>query len=178
MIPSPLRQAWPGVLRLILAAALVGVLSCPGYAASPKEGQMAPRYEVTALDGRVVGSAALSGKVTLVHFWATWCPPCREEMPALDKFYREHQRDGFEVVAISIEDAADEGKVRDFVRQYAFPVAMKGAAEIDGFGRIWALPLSFLIDRKGVLRKANWTGQEKIDALLLDERVLPLLVKE
>jgi thiol-disulfide isomerase/thioredoxin len=159
---------------LILAASML-LLSGAGHAASPKEGQPIPPYEVMTVDGRTVDAAALKGKVTLVHFWATWCPPCIEEMPALDSFYRAHRQEGFEVVAISVEDAADAAKVREFARQYAFPVAMKGSAKVDGFGRLWALPLSFLIDRKGILRKGDWTGPEKIDAAVLERLVLPLL---
>jgi cytochrome c biogenesis protein CcmG, thiol:disulfide interchange protein DsbE len=165
------------IRRLSLAVAMATAFSLPGHAAAPKEGQRVPQYEVVALDGSAKGAAAMTGKVTLVHFWATWCSPCREEMPALDKFYREHRQDGFEVLAISVEDAEDEAKVRELARQYAFPVAMKDNAKLDGFGRIWALPLSFLIDRKGVMRKVSWTGPEKIDAATLERLVLPLLAE-
>jgi thiol-disulfide isomerase/thioredoxin len=170
--------AMRGACRLILAGLLCGVLSCPGLAASPKEGQPVPQFELATLDERVIASTALRGKVTLVHFWATWCPPCVEEMPALDKFYREHRQDGFEVVAISVEDAADESKVRDFARRFAFPVAMKGSSKVDGFGRLWALPLSFLIDRRQIVRKSDWTGAEKIDAASLEKLVRPLLSED
>ena len=162
-------------LRLILAGLLVAALSSAGIAASLKVGTPAPQFEVTAMDGRVIGATALRGKVTLVHFWATWCPPCLEEMPALDKFYRDHRKDGFEVVAISVDDAADTAKVREFSKRFAFPVAMKEAARVDAFGRLWALPLSFLIDRKQILRKSDWLGSETIDAGALDKLVLPLL---
>jgi cytochrome c biogenesis protein CcmG/thiol:disulfide interchange protein DsbE len=160
--------------RRLLAALACGLLAVPA-AAAPKAGQAAPDFAVTTLDGRTITRDQLRGKVTLVHFWATWCPPCREEMPVLDKFYRQHRADGFEVIAVSIEDAADEAKVRDFTREFAFPVAMKGASRIDGFGRLWVLPLSFLIDRRQVLRKSDWTGEEKIDAASLDALVRPLL---
>jgi peroxiredoxin len=168
-------QAMSSVFRLILATLLWGALSFPTLAASPKDGQPAPQFDVKTLDGRTISSTALRGQVTLVHFWATWCPPCVEEMPALDKFYREHQQDGFEVVAISMDDAADESKVREFAKRFAFPVAMKAASNVDGFGRLWALPLSFLIDRKQVIRKTDWTGPENIDATSLDKFVRPAL---
>ncbi len=96
-------------------------------------------------------------------------------MPALDKFYREHQRDGFVVIAISVDDTADEQKVREMARRFAFPVAMREAAKVDGFGRLWVVPLSFLIDRQQIVRKRDWTGPEKIDADSLERLVLPLL---
>ena len=135
----------------------------------------APPWQLVTLDGVRMDSGSLKGKVVLVHFWATWCPPCREEMPALQAFYQSHAKDGLEIVAVSLDDDADVSKVRDFVRPYAFPVAMMRDAGMDGFGRIWVLPLSFLIDRQGKLRKSDWTGEQAIDAARLDAMVLPLL---
>jgi thiol-disulfide isomerase/thioredoxin len=117
----------------------------------------------------------LQGKVIIVHFWATWCPPCREEMPALENFYQAHHDEGLEVIAVSVEDDADKTKVLEFSRNFSFPVAMQGASEVDGFGRIRALPLSFLFDRKGILRKGGWSGEQKMDASSLEAFVGPLL---
>ena len=77
--------------------------------------------------------------------------------------------------AVSVEEPADRAKVRDFAKVYAFPSALVGDARIEGFGRIWALPLTFLVDRHCILRKSDWTGGEKIDAASLDRIVLPLL---
>jgi thiol-disulfide isomerase/thioredoxin len=138
-------------------------------------GQPAPAWQATTLDGRVIDSESLKGKVVLVHFWATWCPPCRKEMPALAAFYKQHAKDGFEVIAVSLDEASNIAEVRRFVQSYGFPVAMMDSSRMDGFGRVWALPLSFLIDRKGVLREADWTGERKIDAVSLDKFVLPAL---
>lgn len=160
---------------LILFCWLLSGLSFAGQSVADGTGRPAPAWQAVTLDGRQVDSASLKGKVVLVHFWATWCPPCREEMPALDAFYRQHAKDGLEVVAISLDDAADRAKVRDFVKSYAFPVAMMGDARVAGFGRVWVLPLSFLIDRKGVLREDGWTGEQRIDAASLNRIVLPLL---
>ncbi len=158
-----------------ILALLLAILASACLAASPKEGQPAPPFAVKTLDGRQIDSADLKGKVVLLHFWATWCPPCREELPALDAFYRQHRDEGLEILAISIEDAADAAKVQEFAQGYAFPAAMIGDARLAGYGRVWALPLSFLIDRDGTLRKGDWTGAEKIDAVTLDKLVLPLL---
>lgn len=96
-------------------------------------------------------------------------------MPALEKFYKEHGANGFEVVAVSVEDAADEMKVRALAKDYSFPVAMIDTAKVEGFGRIWRLPLSFVIDRRGILQKGDWSGEQKIDADSLQKIVLPLL---
>jgi thiol-disulfide isomerase/thioredoxin len=153
----------------------LGFLAATCLAASPKESEPAPAFAAKSLAGQQIDSAGLKGKVVILHFWATWCPPCREEMPALDKFYREHRAEGLEVVAVSIEESADLAKVREAAKAYSFPSAMLADARVDGFGRIWALPLTFLIDRHGILRRADWTGGEKIDSASLDRLVLPLL---
>jgi len=167
------RPAFGGALAV--AAMFCALAAGPAVSAAPKVGQPVPEFRVTTLDGKPLDADALRGKVTLVHFWATWCPPCVAEMPALDKFYREHRQEGFEVVAISMDDDGDQAKVREFTKRFAFPVAMKSATKVDGFGRLWALPLSFLIDRNAFVRKTEWTGAEAIDAASLDRLVVPLL---
>jgi peroxiredoxin len=154
---------------------LLSLFSLLASAAGPKEGAPAPHFTATTLDGRAFDSESLRGKVVVLHFWATWCPPCREEMPALQKFYDEHHSEGLEIVAISNDDAGDEAKVREFANSYSYPMALMAGSKADGFGRIWVLPLTFVIDRKGILRKADWTGAEKINAASLNTVVLPLL---
>jgi cytochrome c biogenesis protein CcmG/thiol:disulfide interchange protein DsbE len=154
---------------------LVLGLSGPGLARSPEAGQAAPDFALRTLDGREIHAAGLEGKVVLVHFWATWCPPCREEMPALERFYRRHRRDGLEILAISIEDVADLARVRAAAAAYSFPVALAPDAEVAGFGRVWVVPLSFVIDRHGLMRVSGWTGERGIDDASLAAALSPLL---
>lgn len=161
--------------RPLLALMFAAVLAQPALAAKPAEGRPAPPFKATALDGRAVDAASVRGKVVMLHFWATWCGPCREEMPALEAFYREHRKEGFELVAVSLEDTEDEAQVREFARGFSYPVAMRGGADVDAYGRIRHLPVSFVIDRQGILRKSYWTGDTKIDAASLDKFVAPLL---
>lgn len=162
-------------VRLIILGALTAMFCAPGFAATLKPGQPLPHFSARTLDGRNIESNELQGKTIIVHFWATWCPPCREEMPALEKFYQAHHNEGLEVIAVSVEDDADKPKVLEFTKNFSFPVAMQGASQMDGFGRIWGLPLSFLFDRKGILRKGDWTGEQKMDAPNLESFVGPLL---
>jgi peroxiredoxin len=149
-------------------------LATPGFA-SPRAGATAPGFAARTLDGRVFHLADLRGKVVLLHFWATWCPPCREELPALERYYRQHKAEGLEIVALSIEGLDDLEQVRKVAAVYSFPLGLVANAEISDYGRIWMLPLSFVIDRHGRLRISEWTGERKIDDARLDAALTPLL---
>ncbi len=116
-----------------------------------------------------------AGKVVVVNIWATWCAPCREEMPALDTYYRQHRDQGLILIALSMDDPKDEAKVRELTKAYSFTVGFARDADMKGYGRIWRLPLTFVIDRKGVLRKDQWYGDEGLDARSLEQTITPLL---
>jgi peroxiredoxin len=96
-------------------------------------------------------------------------------MPALDAYFRRHRDDGLVLLAISMDDPRDEAKVRDFMKAFSFPAALARDADIRGYGRIWRLPLTFVVDRHGILRKDDWYGDPGLDAQLLEKTVTPLL---
>jgi len=146
-------------------------------AKAPQAGQPAPAIEATLLDGSRFVLAEQRGKVVLVNFWATWCLPCRAEMPAIDAFYRAHREEGLVVVAISMDEPADLALVRDAMKGYAFPTALISRTQAKGYGRLWRMPLTFVVDRDGILRRNAWKAAPKIDAASLDTEVLPLLRK-
>jgi peroxiredoxin len=116
-------------------------------------GYHAPAIELRTLDGESVSLDSLRGQVVLVNFWATWCPPCRIEMPGFERVYRERREDGFVVIGIST-DRTGVGTVREFLesRGLTFPVAMASARVVRDYGGVRALPTSFLIDRHGRVR--------------------------
>jgi len=149
--------------------------NCAPAANAIEEGKPAPSAEIKLLDGAQFSLAGQSGKVVILNFWATWCEPCRAEMPALDAYYRKHRAEGLEVVAVSMDDAKDEPRVREVMRAFAFPAAMARDANVKDYGRIRRIPLTFVIDRRGILRKDGWYGDPGIDAVLLDKIVTPLL---
>jgi thiol-disulfide isomerase/thioredoxin len=135
----------------------------------------APPLTATLLDGERFVLAENSGKVVLVNFWATWCAPCREEMPALEKFYRKYRERGLELVAISLDEPGDLPAVQAVMRSYSFRAALAGQAEFRGYGRIWRVPMTFVIDRRGRLRDDLMAGVLHVDLDVLERRVAPLV---
>lgn len=151
------RQAFiTGGTALLLAAVVVAIprIRAPGPVA---EGFKAPDFLARRLDdpARLVRLSDYAGTVVLVNVWATWCDPCREEMPSIERLYRELEPRGFKVVAVSIDDAGAEGDIRDFAREYGltFDIAHDPTGHIQRTYQLIGVPESFLIDRDGVIRK-------------------------
>ncbi|MGZ3237145.1 MAG: TlpA disulfide reductase family protein [Burkholderiaceae bacterium] len=144
-------------------------------AASLEVGKTAPPLEVTQLDGTKFSLADHAGNVVLVNIWASWCEPCREEMPAIEAFYKAHHAEGLDLLAISLDDAKDLPQVKEVMRSYSYPAAMLADAKMKGYGRIWRMPMTFVIDRQGILRKDGSEGEPKMDLPALERVVTPLL---
>src|SRR6267154_1525168 len=88
------------------------------------EGKPAPALHAKLLDGTTFNLSENAGKVVVVNMWATWCVPCREEMPALDAYYRQHRDQGLVLIALSMDDPKDDAKVREVTKSYSFPVGL------------------------------------------------------
>lgn len=116
-------------------------------------GEAAPPFTVTTLEGEQVSLESLHGKVVLLNFWATWCAPCRIEMPGFERVYRAKKEQGFEIVALST-DQEGSGKVANYVadRGVTFPVAMAPGAVVHNYRGGSMIPTSVLIDRSGRIR--------------------------
>lgn len=112
-----------------------------------------PEYSVTTLDGRILSPDSLRGKVVLVNFWATWCLPCRVEMPALQSMAERHRDAGLVVLGLS-RDLGPEDGVRRFLdeRNITYPVAIVGRDLEQRFGGLVGYPTSLLVDRTGRVR--------------------------
>ncbi len=162
-------------MKSLKTLVLLTLFALAGPAAAIAEGERAPPISATLFDGESFALADQSGKVVVINFWATWCAPCREEMPALDAYYRLHRAEGLEVVAISMDRPKDEAKAREVMRAYSFPAAFVRETDGKGYGRIWRLPLTFVIDRQGILRKDGWYGDPLLDMATLERTVTPLL---
>jgi len=169
-----MRAIWP--VAIVATLALVGL---GRFALAAAEvGQAAPALVVQELDGQTFDLSALRGKVVIVHFWATWCPPCRKEMPALDAFYRRHHGEGVEMIGLSADRPHDRAEVRKVMRSYRFPAAMLDDAEVDGFGKPNALPVTLVIDGNGVVRASLTPEETPLTEKALADVVVPLLPRQ
>src|SRR5215470_18051472 len=146
----------------------------PGAEAPLQVGGPAPALVVTQLDGRVFDLAALRGRVVIVNFWASWCSPCRAEMPQLDAFYRRHHAQGLELLGLSVDEPQDRATVAHIMKGFSYPAAMAVAAKVNDFGAPVAVPMTWIIDAKGVVR-ARLIAGSTVTRHSLAQTVLPLL---
>lgn len=151
-------------------------LSLPAVGADLAVGSPAPEIEAKWLDSsQTLRLSANRGKVVVINFWATWCGPCKAEMPAIQAYYDKHKAEGLEVLAISMDDIRDLPTVRKFAQGFTFPIAHKSEANFNGLGRIWRMPSTFVVDKNGILRKNGHIGDPEVDLPMLESLVTPLL---
>jgi thiol-disulfide isomerase/thioredoxin len=162
-------------LPRLAATLLAGFLALPceyrPAGAEPTIGKPAPALVVTELDGQTFDLGKLRGKVVLVNYWATWCLPCRKEMPRLDAFYRRYHDHGLELIGISIDRAQDREKVRKTMRVLTYPAVMANDISENGFGKTEGVPTTFVVDSGGTVRDKFIDVYDK----LLKDVVIPLL---
>jgi peroxiredoxin len=160
------------IIRHGLIALLLSVVSVATVAVSAGElrplKNLAPAsaFMLRDLDGKLTSFTDFEGKVVLLNFWATWCATCRKEMPAMERLYRSLRADGFEVVAISVDQVSTE-KVKAFAEELkiTFPVLHDRDSIISNLYSNPGVPVSYLIDRQGrivyrVLGEYDWFSPE------------------
>jgi peroxiredoxin len=135
-----------------------------------------PDFEAIDIkQGRVFRLSEHKGEVIIVNFWASWCTPCQAEMPSIEAYYRKHQAEGLQVIAISMDSPKYLATVKKMAQGFSFFTAHHTQSKINGFGRIWRMPSTFVIDRQGVLRKNGHEGDPEVNTELLETLVTPLL---
>ena len=155
------------MMRLAIAGAAVGLMVALvgiGSAAAPdilpvatrnvvKLGEPAPNFQLRDLEGRLVALSDLRGKVVLLNFWATWCGPCRVEMPAMEELYRMFARKDFEILAVST-DAEGVSVTRPFQKEnrLTFPILHDPDYRVGLTYGARSLPMTFMVDRQGIVR--------------------------
>jgi cytochrome c biogenesis protein CcmG, thiol:disulfide interchange protein DsbE len=163
---------------LVLAGAS-GMAALPARANDLKLGQPAPPLVLTTLDGRAIATRDLKGQVVIATFWATWCAPCREELPLLSAFAESHAAQGLQVLGFGLDGPDQLPKVREVAATLRFPVGLVASPWAGGYGRIWRLPVSFVIDREGNLAYNGWDAADPVwNKEQLQRVVEPLLARK
>jgi peroxiredoxin len=163
----------------VLALAAATILVFGETAGDPiGQGSPAPAFALPRVrDGAPLSLSDLRGRVVLLNFWATWCKPCEDEMPAMERLYQQLGGADFELVAVSVDE--DAAEVTDFVDRLAlsFPVLLDRGREVSTAYQTFRYPESFLIDREGVVA-ARFVGPREWDSELYVERIRRLVAPE
>ena len=145
---------------------------------SPRDNFSAPDFTLDVLGGGQIHLEDLRGKVVMLNFWGTWCPPCRAEMPAFEKVYQAYKDRGVEVLAINAADQDSEADVIAFVEEYnlTFPILLDRTGADNNSYLVRGLPSTYFIDQEGVIRSVILGGpmsealiQSKIEEILKDK---------
>lgn len=168
------RRAWLRTAAWLGLAAAGSPLEA--RADSLELGRPAPPLVLHTLDSRRIATRDLLGRVVIVTFWATWCEPCREELPLLSDYAARHAQQGLAVLGFSLDGADALPAVGKVAKRLSFPVGLLGSAWAGDYGRIWRIPVSFVIDRGGILRYNGWQAKQPVwTADSLRQVVGPLL---
>ena len=156
---------------------LAAIIACcgPPAMAEPRVGNM-PTITGQTIDGQPFDLHALSGQVVVVNFWATWCGPCRVEMPALDAVNRAHQSEGLTTIGVSLDSPHDRRDVERAMEGLSYKTLLARQARLTGLQAPGVLPETIVIDRGGVIR-AVFQAQHgaPLTQAALDAAVTPLL---
>ncbi len=126
-------------------------------------GKKAPEFSLKDTNDRTVSLSSLKGNVVLINFWATWCPPCRAEMPSLNRLHKDYMNKGLVVLAVSTDRSVSS--VKDFLGRNPvdFPVVMDSGSRVARQFKVFSLPTSFLVDRNGIIVR-KYLGEEEWDS--------------
>jgi thiol-disulfide isomerase/thioredoxin len=135
-----------GILLVFTLAAFAGD--------APEIGKSAPEFQATTFDGKKIQLSELQGKVVLIDFWASWCGPCRQEMPFLNELHHRYRKSPFEIMAINIDDKIENAKkfIERLSEPINFTIVGDSKQQIPPLYDIKGMPTSILIDKKGVIR--------------------------
>ncbi len=159
-------------LRIAAVAVGLGLAAAGGLLWLSSRGpKLAPDFAVPDLAGQAVRLSAFRGEVVLVNVWTTWCPPCREEMPSMERLYARLHGRGFQLLAVS-QDEDGMRAVAPFVKQLglSFPVLIDPDRQVGDRYGVWGYPESFVVDRNGyvverVVGPRDWASAESIAGL-------------
>lgn len=139
-------------LKNLILGLTLSVFAATSLASSGLTGQAAPDFALKSSSGENLRLSEYRGDVVMVNFWATWCGPCRQEMPLLDELYSRYERVGFSLLGVNIDD--DSRKAMRMVSELgiSFPVLFDARKEVSKLYEVDAMPVTVLIDREGTIR--------------------------
>jgi peroxiredoxin len=180
------KTAWRAmiVLVFVLGAVWIALTRVPPQAAAghddlpplPRASFTAPDFSLETLDGGTLTLRDLQGQIVLVNFWATWCPSCRAEMPAIQGVYEQYRDQGFTVLAVDIRES--DAQVAAFAGELGltFPILMDRSGHVFDLYRVKALPSSFFVDQSGIIREVTIGGP--MARAFVESQVMSLLTEE
>lgn len=141
---------------------------------APKERPLAADFTLTQLNGQPLTLSTYRGKVVLLDFWATWCVPCREEIPHFVELQDKLGNQGLQIIGVSMDDSPDP--VRPFAQQFHmnYPIVMGSAKIGEEYGGVLGLPIAFILDRNGRILKKHIGATS---AEVFEREITPLLAK-
>jgi len=180
--PAPTRpDSWTSLSRRQLATRVRARLSAlliaalfAAQAAALEPGDVAPAFEAPGVRGGVVALDAHRGKVVYLDFWASWCGPCAQALPAIERLRAEFPAEHFQVLAVNVDHEASLAKRFLARRPVGYPSALDPKGDIPGRYGVATMPTSFLIDRRGVVRHVH-EGFREEDVAALRERIQELM---
>jgi peroxiredoxin len=162
-----------GLAALAILASAFGVVWMQSAKYEPLTvGKVAPDFELPGLDEKSVRLSDFRGKVVFLNFWATWCKPCREEMPSMEVLYKNFERDGLVILAVSIDRVTTKKDIPPFVKSLSltFPVLVDSWGQTDKRYKLMGVPETYIIDQQGVLREKvigprDWTVLDNLNTI-------------
>lgn len=161
----------------LAAAALIGAMfaiAIPAHAVTLQ--QTAPDFTLKSLDGENLRLEEYRGQVVLINFWASWCGPCRQEMPLLDRLHQRYLDTGFAVLGVNVEGDAGPAQALVDKTQVTFPILIDEGQSVSELYRLEAMPSSVVVDRDGVVRYIHRGYKPGDEALYLE--VVKELIRE
>ncbi len=148
---------------------LATVFAATSLASSGLEGQAAPDFALKSSTGENLRLSEYRGDVVMINFWATWCGPCRQEMPLLDELYTRYKRVGFNLLGVNIDD--DSRRAMQMIEELGvtFPVLFDARKDVSKLYKVEAMPVTVLVDREGIVRYVHHGYKPGYEDTYLDE---------